>query len=221
MKVGVLFSGGKDSCLALHKAIEEGHEIVCLLNVFTKNRDSFMFHKPDLRLLNRQAEMLGIKLIIEESAGEKEKELYDLERLISRVKNDVEGIVAGGIESKYQGNRVKKICDKLGLKLITPVLGYDSTRLWHELLDSGFKVIMTKISCEGLDSGWIGRVIDKKAFSELKKLSEKYKFRLDFEGGEAETAVTWMPEFKKEIKLVFEVESEDRYRHFLKIKSVA
>lgn len=214
MKLACLFSGGKDSCLALHKSGKLG-EVKYLLNVLTETRDSFMFHKPEMKLLKRQASELGIKLIVEKSAGEKEKELIDLKRLILKVKDKVEGIVVGGIASNYQGSRVKKICDDVGLEFIAPLLDYDSDKLWGELLDGGFEVVLTKISCEGIGKEWLGKIIDKKNFAELKKLAEKYKFRMDFEGGEAESAVLFMPEFKKHIKLKFNVHSEGKYRHWM------
>jgi diphthine-ammonia ligase len=215
MRLAVLFSGGKDSCLALHKVLEEGHEVAYLLNVCPRNFDSFMFHKPYLNLLRKQSEELGIKLFIEESAGEKEKELEDLKNLIGGVRNDIEGIVVGGIASSYQGIRVKKICDELGLKFVAPILNYSPEKVWEELLDSGFEVVMSKIACDGLSKEWIGRVINKTNFEELKKLGEKYKFRIDFEGGEAESLVLNMPEFDNEIKIDFSVESEGDYRHFM------
>jgi len=220
MKLAVLFSGGKDSCLALHKAIQEGHEIKYLLNIVPKDFDSFMFHKPYLNLLESQARELGIKLILQESKGEKEEELEDLIRLIKKVQKEVEGIVIGGIASNYQGDRLKKICEDLGLKLVAPLWCYSSEKLWKELIEFGFKVIITKVSCEGLDKEWLGKIITSEEFEKLRKLAEKYKFRLDFEGGEAETSVLFMPEFKNEIKISFDskkdIQSEGKYRHFLK-----
>lgn len=215
MKVAVLFSGGKDSCLALHKAMQEGYEIKYLLSVIPKNFDSFMFHKPYLSLLEKQAEMLGIDLIVIKSEGEKDKEINDLMDLIWRVKDKVEGIVVGGIASSYQGDRIKKICNELDLEFIAPLWDYSSERVWDELLKNNFKVVLTKISCEGLGKGWLGKIINDKMFLELKKLAEKYKFRLDFEGGEAESAVLYMPEFEKEIKIKFDIKNEGEYRHFL------
>ncbi|MEK6935394.1 MAG: diphthine--ammonia ligase [Nanoarchaeota archaeon] len=217
MKCAVLFSGGKDSCLALHKAKKEGHEICYLLTIIPDNFDSFMFHKPYLSLLKKQAEMLGLKdkLIIVKSQGEKEKELKDLKLLMNKVKDKVKAIVVGGIASNYQGDRIKKICDEFNLKLIAPLLNYKSEDVWKELFNEGFEIILTKIACDGLDDSWIGKIIDKKKFEELKKLSEKYKFRIDFEGGEAESAVLFMPEFKKEIKIKFNIKSEGRYRHWI------
>ena len=219
-KCAVLFSGGKDSCLALHKAKQEGWEIKFLLNIFPKTKDSFMFHKPDLELLHRQADELGIELIVLESKGEKEKELKDLKQLIEQVKNKIDAIVVGGIASSYQGKRIKKICDYLGLRFVAPLLDSKPEDIWRELLDEGFEVILMKISAEGIGKEWLGKIINKKKFDELKKLSERYKFRLDFEGGEAETAVLWMPEFKKNIKIKFDSYSEGEHRHFLKITKI-
>ncbi|HUS50136.1 MAG TPA: diphthine--ammonia ligase [Candidatus Paceibacterota bacterium] len=220
MKFAILFSGGKDSCLALHKAREEEHEIIYLLNVFPETTDSFMFHKPDLKLLKQQAKEIGIPLIIQKSKGEKEQELDDLKKLIKKVKNKVDGICVGGIASSYQGNRIKKICSELGLKFYAPLWNYSPEDIWKELLDNKFKVVITKIAGEGISKEFLGKIIDRKNFEELKKLSERFKFRLDFEGGEAETAVLFMPGMKKEIKISFDVKSEGSYRHFLNITKI-
>jgi ABC transporter with metal-binding/Fe-S-binding domain ATP-binding protein len=222
MKFAVLFSGGKDSCLALHKAIEEGHEIKYLLSIIPDNFDSFMFHKPYLKLLEKQAEMLGLKegLIIQKSAGEKDEELMDLKKLIEKVKDKVEGIAVGGIASNYQGSRIKKICNEFGLKFYAPLWDYDGENIWRELLKNKFEVVLTKISCEGIPKEFLGKIIDDKMLLKLKKAGEKYKFRIDFEGGEAETAVLFMPEFSREIEMDYNVNSEGKYRHFLELRKV-
>jgi len=221
MKLACLFSGGKDSCLALHKVLQDGHEVNFLLNVSTETRDSFMFHKPEMKLLKKQAKELGIKLIVEKSEGEKEEELDDLKNLILKVREKIEGIVVGGIASNYQGSRIKKICDELGLKFLAPLENYNSEKLWSELFENNFEIILTKISCEGIGKEWIGKIIQREDYEQLKKISEKYKFRMDFEGGEAESAVLFMLEFKKKIKINFDILSEGKFRHFiinLKIK---
>jgi len=217
-KCAVLFSGGKDSCLALHMVSQDKeYDVKYLLSIVPENFDSFMFHKPNLRLLKKQAEMLGMsdKLMIGKSKGEKEKEIEDLKKLIEKVKDKIDVIVVGGIASSYQGKRIKKICSELGLEFYAPLWDYKDEDIWNLLLKEKFKVILTKITCEGLGKDWLGNVIDKKKFERLKKLGEKYKFRTDFEGGEAESAVLYMPGFKKEIKIRFDIKSEGKYRHWL------
>lgn len=219
-KAAVLFSGGKDSCLALHMAKEKGYEIKYLLSILPENFDSFMFHKPYFNLLNKQAENLGIDLIVMKSKGEENKEINDLKILIGKVKDKVDAIAVGGIASSYQGKRIKKICDGFGLEFYAPLWNFKSEDVWKELLKENFKIILTKISCEGIPKEFLGITIDKKKFEELKKLSEKYKFRIDFEGGEAESAVLGMPEFKKEINIKYNIKSEGNYRHYLEITNV-
>jgi diphthine-ammonia ligase len=74
MKLGVLFSGGKDSCYALFKAGKE-HEIVCLITMASDNPDSYMFHTPNIEMTKLQSEALDIPLISGRTKGEKEEEL--------------------------------------------------------------------------------------------------------------------------------------------------
>lgn len=216
MKAAVLFSGGKDSCLALLKASEK-HDIRYLLSLIPETKDSWMFHTPNPALLKKQAENLDKKLIIQKTSGKKEEELEDLKKLVKRVKDNVDVIVIGGIASNYQGERIKKLCSELRLELYAPLWGYTAEKLWQELLDNGFKVILTKIASEGIMKEFLGKIIDEKLLAELETRSKKYKFRLDFEGGDAETAVLWMPGMKKEIKINYKVKSEGDYRHFLEI----
>lgn len=220
MKLAVLFSGGKDSCLALHKAREGSHEIKYLLTVLPVNFDSFMFHKPYPDLLEKQAEMLGLELVTVKSKGMKEEELGDLKKLIEDVKGEIEGVIVGGIASSYQGERIKEICKELGLEFIAPLWNYKSEEVWNELLNEGFKVILTKISCEGISKRFLGKIIDRKMLEKLKRLGEKYKFRIDFEGGEAESAVLGMPGFKKDIKIDFDIKDEGEYRYYLEMLDV-
>ena len=56
MRLGILFSGGKDSTYATYLAKKFGHEIVCLISIFSKNKDSFMFHTPTINLTKEQAD---------------------------------------------------------------------------------------------------------------------------------------------------------------------
>jgi len=221
MKSAVLFSGGKDSCLALHKAIKNKLKIVVLLSIIPDSIDSMMFHTPDLILLKKQAEMLGIELMTRKTRARNEsEELEDMRELLADAKKKYkfDTIVTGGIASSYQGTRINSLANELELGIFAPLWNYNPEQLWQELLDEGFEAVITKIACEGIPKEFIGRIITREEFEKLRKLSEKYKFRLDFEGGEAETAVLFMPEFDKHIKIMFDISSEGSYRHFLKLK---
>ena len=78
MRVAVLYSGGKDSNMALFLARKK-HSIGCLITIKSKNLDSYMFHTPNINFVKEQAMALEIPLIFLGTKGEKEKELKDLE----------------------------------------------------------------------------------------------------------------------------------------------
>ena len=126
MKLGILFSGGKDSSYAAFVAKQQGHELVCLMTIHSKNKYSYMFHTPSIKKTKEQAKAMNIPLIIGKTKGEKELELADLENLISKAikKYKIEGIITGALHSDYQATRIQKICDKLKIKCINP--------LWHK-----------------------------------------------------------------------------------------
>ena len=67
MKLGVLFSGGKDSTLAMYLAKKSGYAVSCLISIISENKDSFMFHTPSISQVKKQAEQMSIPLIVKKS----------------------------------------------------------------------------------------------------------------------------------------------------------
>jgi diphthine-ammonia ligase len=204
MKLGVLFSGGKDSCYAAWLAHREGYEISCLISIVSSNKESFMFHTPSISKVGKQAEMMDIPLIKFASRGEKEKELEDLENAIVNAidKYDIEGVVTGAVESVYQASRVQKICNRLNIECFNPLWQKDQIELLEDLIKDKFEVIISGVFAYPLDEKWLGRKIDKKFIEEAKKLCEKYGISPSGEGGEFESFVLNCPLFKKELKVV-------------------
>jgi len=204
MKLGILFSGGKDSTYAAYLAKQEGNKLVCLISIISENPDSYMFHTPSIEKVKEQAEEMNVPLEISETKGEKEEELKDLEKAIDEAKEkyNIKGIVTGALHSDYQATRIQKICDKLGLECINPLWHKDEFEYLHELIDNKFKIIITAVAGEGLDDKWLGREIDNKFIEDVKVLHEKYKIHPAGEGGEFETFVLECPLFKKELKVI-------------------
>lgn len=202
MRIACLTSGGKDSLFAAYMLKKEGHEIKYFLTMVSENPHSYMFHHPNIHLTKLQSEAAGIPLITGKTKGEKEKELCDLEKLLSKVRRKVDGISTGALYSNYQKARIDALCKKLGLKSIAPLWNIDLTRYWSLLLENKFEVIITAVAAEGLGESWLGRKIDKNAVEELKKVSEKNKINIAGEGGEFETLVLDCPMFSKKLKII-------------------
>jgi diphthine-ammonia ligase len=201
MRAAVLFSGGKDSTLAAHEAVQAGFGIRYLVSIIPESGESYMFHHPNIELTKMQAKLMGIPIITRATEGKKEIELRDLELALESIRKDIDCVVSGAVASKYQLRRVNSICEKLGLKSHAPLWHRDPLEMWHLCLDNGFKVTITAVACEGLGKPWLGRVINRENLKELQKLSERYRFHLGGEGGEFETFVMDCPLFKGPVKV--------------------
>lgn len=199
MKLAALFSGGKDSTYSIYLAKQAGHEVKYLATVISENPDSFMYHTPNIGMTFLQSQCLGIQLVSVRSSGEKEKEVEDLKKLLKGLQ--IEGVLAGAIASKYQYERVKKVCDELSLKTVTPLWEIDQGKLLKKMIESGFEIILTAVAAEGLGEKWLGRKIDLKALKELKRLNKKYGINIAGEGGEYESLVVDCPLFQRRIEI--------------------
>lgn len=186
--------------MAIWKVMQLEHEISCVLSMIPKRMDSWMFHVPNIGLMDLFAECAGLPLVKAETSGEKDKELLDLERALSSL--DVEGIVSGAVASSYQKNNVDKICGKLGLKHLAPLWGKNPETLFQEMFRDGFKIIITAVAAEGLGPEWLGRELNERAVGDLTQLGKKYGINPIGEGGEYESLVLDAPFFKSRIKVV-------------------
>jgi ABC transporter with metal-binding/Fe-S-binding domain ATP-binding protein len=204
MLLASLFSGGKDSVYAIYGAIRENHEIKCLISIDSENPESYMYHVPNINLTQMQAKAMDLPIIYRITKGVKEEELEDLrEALREAVRGyNIEGVVSGAIYSNYQRKRIDDICNKLELESLVPLWKRKPKDLLEEMIQAGFKMIITAVAAEGLGPEWLGREIDEGVIKELSDLHNTCYVCTAGEGGEFETLVLDAPFFKKRMKIV-------------------
>lgn len=198
MRLAALLSGGKDSVYAACK-IHYKHELAYLVSMKSLNPDSYMFHTINIDITRLQAEAWGIFYIEKTTSGVKEKELEDLKKVLSSL--DIDGIITGAIASKYQKNRINKLCAELGIVHFSPLWGQNREELLYKMIDSKMEIIFSAVAAIGLDESWLGKQLDLERINRLKKLNEKYRVDICGEGGEYESLVIDAPWFKKRIKI--------------------
>ena len=203
MKLGVLFSGGKDSTLALHKATEI-EEVACLITLRSKNPESFMFHTPNVELTELQAEALDLPLVTRITEGKKEEELADLREAIveAATRFHIEGVVTGAVDSVYQAQRVQRVCSQLDLWCFNPLWKRNQKALLEELVKDQFTVIISGVFAYPLDESWLGKKIDSEIIARLFALQQQYGLSPSGEGGEIETSVLDAPLFKRKVEIL-------------------
>ena len=218
MKVGILFSGGKDSTFALAWAIGQGWDVRCLLSMKSENPESYMFHFPNIHLVEEQAKCLNLPLLTIKTKGEKETELKDLKKLLKKAKekHKITGIITGALASDYQEERINRICHDLDLKTYSPLWHKNQEQLLTEMLEAGFEIKIVAIAAYGLTKEFVGKTITIETLQKLKQLHKKYGIHIAAEGGEYESLVVDCPLFKKRIKIedaetIMEDENTGRY----------
>ncbi|MEM1587054.1 MAG: diphthine--ammonia ligase [Candidatus Bathyarchaeia archaeon] len=212
MKLGALFSGGKDSCLAIYRA-QVSHKVVCLINLVPRSVESRLFHFPNAWVTKFQAEAIEIPIIQLETGDEEERGLADLSRLLKSAVKDfgIEGIVTGVVRSVYQASRIQRICDELGLRCLNPLWLKSPEDILSKVLREGFVAMITGVFAYPLSERFLGKIITVDLAKELLDLGKKYGFDAAGEGGEIETTVLDGPIFKKRIEVT---DYEISYKHY-------
>ena len=203
MDVAILFSGGKDSTMAVYAALEAKEDVKYLLSIKSKNDESYMFHVPNIHITDLLSQALEIPIMSVETDGVKEEELEDLREAFINLKGlGIEAVYTGALYSVYQKSRIERLGSEVGLKIISPYWHVDELEYVRKIVSLGFKVIICGVAAWGLDESWLGRIIDDKTIDELLGLNEKYGINIAFEGGEAETLAIDGPIFKRKIKIL-------------------
>ncbi len=204
LKLGVLFSGGKDSTKAAQIMKDQNYDLSCLIYLKSENDYSYMFQSAGSEIIELQSQAMQIPLIIQLTKGEKETELQDLRAAIQTAKNKfhIEGIICGALFSNYQRDRIEEICEQLGLKMFAPLWHKSQLQHMEEVINSGVKAIITAVAADGLNETFLGRTIDQELLNDLIKLNQTGGFQIAGEGGEFESLVLDAPLFHQKIELI-------------------
>src|SRR2546427_12133664 len=172
LRVGVLFSGGKDSTYTIWVLQHQVWEIPVLATVQPKRPESFIFQYPGIESPSLQSKALGIDrvLIREETSG-----LDELQNTLSRVKRDygIEGVASGAVASDYQKTRFDHICDSTGLRSFSPLWHKKPETIVDDLIQARFDAIISGVAARGLDRSWLRRNLVANAWKELKQITRQ------------------------------------------------
>lgn len=222
MRLASLVSGGKDSLYAMYLAKKQGHEIKYLVSLESENPESYMFHIPNIHLVESIAENIGLPLIRKKTKGVKEEELEDIRSVLEILKPHIDGITTGAVASNYQKTRIDAICAELGLASIAPFWGKNPEAVLRSMLRDGFEIMIVAVAAPPLNEQWLGRIIDEKCVDELVELNKKHGIHVMGEGGEMDTLVLDCPLYRKKIVVKSSEKKLDDKTHsgFLQIRDV-
>jgi diphthine-ammonia ligase len=198
MKLIASWSGGKDSCFALHKALQEGHKIQNLL-IMMQDKSTSNFHMIPSQLLDVQSGVIGIPIVkVPTTPQTYEKDFRNA--LMEVKKKGADGILTGDIYdvALHEAGWLDKITKEIGLEPVRPLWHRDTTEVLDEWIKEGFKATVVRVKKQLLGMEWLGRTLDRGFFNDLKQLGT---IDLCGERGEYHTFVTDGPIFKQRIEI--------------------
>jgi uncharacterized protein (TIGR00290 family) len=165
------WSGGKDSALALYKAMHSNeYTIECLLTNINRVHDRVSMHGVRRSLMEAQAASIGLPLLTVELPEEPSMQEYEMMML-----DKVNALKTSGCSKAIFGDifledlkiyREQKL-KQAGIECVFPLWKIDTTELMTEFIDAGFKAIVVCVNEQYLDRSFCGRIIDASFVNDL------------------------------------------------------
>ncbi len=211
MKYIVSWSGGKDCCLALHKAQQLYGSPTLLLTSVPEESNSVMAHGYREEVLRLQSEALDTPIEFMYFKPKQYREAYISILQSIKKSHGITHVVYGDLYLNEHKIWLEAVCKQVDLTPLFPawIQPDESYELFKEYLALGFKAIIVNINKQYLDKRWLGKIID----SDLGDFA-KGKFCPMAEHGEYHSLVIDGPLFKKALKIeeYTEVEDEECYK---------
>jgi len=199
MKAISSWSGGKDSCLACYKAMQQGYDVRLLLNFISRESKRGCFHGLDGKLLKFQADLIGIPLVQKEVSPDMNKYEEEFKAAVTELRGkDIGSMVFGDIYLLEHESWIERVCKDLKINALEPLWDNSPENIIDEFINAGFKAVIVSCKADIMGKEFLGRMIDKDLADELKKIG----ICPCGEKGEFHTLVIDGPIFRQPIKIL-------------------
>lgn len=216
-KVFASWSGGKDGCLAVYRAIQSGLDVRYLANMVTQDGQRSCSHGILATVIKKQSEALGIPIVQNPTTHETYEAVFT-ETIQEFKREGIEGGVFGDIDFNAHREWIERVCKKAGITPYLPLWLNDQSKLMEEFIAAGFKSVVVAVKAELLGKDVLGRVIDKEFLAYLAGLNKG--ITPCGESGEYHTLVVDGPIFKKRLEITKSEKVTRGEHHFLEITGI-
>jgi diphthine-ammonia ligase len=216
-KVFVSWSGGKDCCLAFYRALKNGLDPRCLVNMVTADGKRSCSHGMSADIIKKQAEVLGIAIAQKPTTDTNYEEVFTA-TLKELKKEGITGGVFGDIDFNAHREWIERVCGNAGMKVYLPLWLEDQSKLMEEFIDAGFKSVIVAVKADILGQEVLGKTIDRKFQAYIAGLNKG--ITPCGEAGEFHSLVIDGPLFKKKLVIKDSQKVTRGEHHFLVIKRI-
>ena len=203
------YSGGKDSVLAIHRAVHAGLVPLELITTYNTDMNRSWFHGITENIIKKVSDSLAIPIRLIRTSGEQYEENF--EKALADAKNrGAEVCVFGDIDIEGHLEWCSSRCEKVGLIPYFPLWQESRKKLVCEFIDSGFLAIITIIDTSRMPTNFLGEILTRK----VADLIEESGADICGENGEYHTFVFDGPIFNNKIDFV-EKEKLERDKYYI------
>lgn len=161
-----MWSGGKDSALALLRARAHGMDVARLVNFYDPATDRVRFHATRSDVIKAQADAIGVEIRQLGTPWDR-YEVAFRELLASLKAEGFAGVVFGDIHLADVRAWYEERVRAAGLEHVEPIWGEPPAALLAEFVASGSRAVLTCVDGKRLGTEWLGRVIDERFVAEI------------------------------------------------------
>lgn len=216
-KVFVSWSGGKDCCLALNRAVKNGMDIRYLANMVTADGKRSCSHGINSLVIKKQAQALEIPIVQKPTTDKNYEEVF-IGTLKDFKKEGVTGGVFGDIDFSPHREWIERVCRNAGITPYLPLWQESQQTLMEEFIDTGFVSVIVAVKADLLRKKVLGRVIDHEFLDYI--AGSKKRITPCGEAGEFHSLVVDGPVFKKRLLITESKKVTRGEHHFLEILKV-
>ncbi|ERE14067.1 MULTISPECIES: diphthine--ammonia ligase [Chromobacteriaceae] len=160
------WSGGKDSCLALWRAVQAGAKPLALLTMLDEAGDRSRSHGVRPEVLARQAQAVGLPQRLGRASWNDYREVF-VGQLRDAAADGVQAAVFGDIDLDAHREWEEGVCADAGLEAILPLWGQNRADLVREFVDAGFVARIVMVNTALVDEKWLGRTFNRQLIEDM------------------------------------------------------
>jgi len=192
------YSGGKDSVLAIYRALQQGLTPIAFIITYNTDRERSWFHGIPQSVLKNIEQSLDIPIWLIKTSGAEYAKSFE-KALLRAKEHGAEACVFGDIDIEDHRKWCSDRCQAAGIEPLFPLWGEERKKLVYEFIDNGFmahfSVIDTeRMSVEFLEQRLTRATVDKLALQGVDICGEN---------GEYHTFVSAGPLFRQPVQFSF------------------
>ena len=152
--------------LALHRALDAGHDVEALLAMFDETGERSRSHALPPALMRAQADALGIPLVMRNASWTTYEAVFT-EQLRAFAAQGVTHGLFGDIDLQPHRDWEEKVCAAAGIEAVLPLWHEPRRALVDELLALGYRARVVCVDARFLDASYCGREFDAGFIADL------------------------------------------------------